>query len=741
MRATYTVAELLALSLPCLPGTERGIRMRAERESWPHGWDSGLGGHKKCYLSHLLPQDVRQAILNLEAAPALAPVAQTPKPEMLPISQAQTDKAMAKADLLRHYLSALAVAPWGKKEAVRDGFLQAYNSGLAYPVLFKALGEVSWKTIEGWKGKVKKHGDTFHLADRRGSCKKGHSGLTPAQTDILLACVLHPNKWRIAEAIRRAQGVMAAKGIDNSHTESTYRRWLDRWIETNNHIWTFNREGAKAWNDKCAYYIERDLNLVNVGDVIIADGHNLNFEIINPWNGKRQNHMTLVLFFDMRSSYPLGWEIMPTENTQSISSALRRAIIRLGKVPQVVYLDNGRAFKSKFFKGSTGFDEAGYAGLYERLGIKTIFAWPYHGQSKPIERFFGSFAEAERLNAISYTGTSIEAKPPRMMRGEKLHRAVHEKAFGNRCLTLTEAHLLVAAWFDEYANRVQSKSSHLQGLRPGDVFLEGRGPGVDVAALDYLMMSVDIKTIHRNGITFQGRNFYAPALYGRTLKADKKVTIRYDLQDPSYLLVYDDQGEFICRAEPVQKMHPAAAHLGTEADVAVLTSQIELKKHQEKEAGASAREFLRDVVLPTHQRQMDRIGVVGQVVEIGAKKIEGREVGARHAVPLLPAPPLSEIDCERIMREAAEAAESHRQQEAATLNIELENMSEPERYDALLEIEMRGQLVPKRWQAFMRYFEEVIESAGDQAYWDARREVIAVMCGKTALCPVADSQG
>ena len=715
MRATYTAAELLALALPCLPGTERGIRSRSERYNWPYTWEKTGAAAARGYLSHLLPKDVRQGIFNLEEIKALVPVNPTPPPEMQPLSQAQTDKGMAKADLLRLYLQATAKVSWSEKGRTRDGFVEAYNSGIPFPALFKAIGPVSWKTIEGWKGKVKKHGDTFQLADRRGSVKKGTTGLTAVQTDILLACALRQNAPRISESIRLAKNIMHSKGIDNSHHEGTYRRWLDSWIETNYPIWIFIREGRKQWNDKCCFYIERDMRLINVGDMIVADGHNLNFNIIDPKDGKPKNHMTLVLYFDMRSSYPLGWEIMPTENTQSISSALRRSIIRLGKLPQVVYLDNGRAFKSKFFQGSTSFDEAGYAGLYERLGIHTIFAWPYNGQSKPIERFFGSMGEAERMNAISYTGTSIANKPARLLRNEKVHQAVHEKAFGDRCLTLAEAHLLVAAWFDEYANRVKTGDSHLKGLRPVDVFMEGRGPGVDIAALDYLMMSQEIKTLHRNGFTFQKQNYFHPVLHNLR----HKVVIRYDLQDLSSILVYDESGKRLCRATPVQQCHPAAAPLGAEEDVMLLESQIELKRSQEKAAG-SAKVFLATVVLPEHQRQLERMGVAGQVIEIGAKK------GAKQ----LPAPPLSESDCERIMAEAEELQRDHSLQQAKQLNLELESLSEGDRYERLLEIEMQGQLVPKRWQNFMRYYEEVISSTNDHEYWDARKAALAIMHGR-----------
>ncbi len=723
-QATYSAQDLAAMSLPCLPGTERNIRARAKREEWTKTYTKIRGGYQYQYLSGLLPDEVKTAItmyelkrdgnLTLTVASQLPVKALQQSAKALNLCEAQLKNALAKADIVRLYEQWVDAAVWGKKDQARTDFLLAYEGG-AWPVLKDLLGEVSWKTIERWKGTIKTHGDALHLAERRGYAKRGQSVVTPEQTKILLACVLHPNRPRIAESIRMARMVMQARGIASGHTESTYRRWLDRWISTNNDVWVFNREGAKAWNDKCAFYIERDLNLVNVGDVIIADGHNLNFEIINPWTGKRQNHMTLVLFYDMRSSYPLGWEIMPTENTQSISSALRRAIIRLGKIPQVVYLDNGRAFKSKFFQGSTSFDEAGYAGLYERLGIKTIFAWPYHGQSKPIERFFGTFAEAERLNALSYTGTSIDNKPARMMRGEKLHRAVHQKAFGDRCLTLEEAHVLIAAWFDEYANREQTRHSHLKGLRPGDVFNEGRGPGVDIEALNYLMMSLEIKTIHRNGITFRGQNYYAPALAGRK----HQVTIRYDLQDDSSLLVYDTNGEFICQALPVQKIHPAAAHLGTEADVANLTQQIEYKRHQEKGASSSAREFLRDVILPENQRQLERMGVEAQVGEIGAKKSQLKQIAA----------PISEVDYENVLAEAEQMGARQQEDDAEQLRKSLSQMSEPNRYEKLIEMQVQGILLCEEWRAFIRYFRTTQAFERSRDYYEEYEAKMAMVYG------------
>lgn len=102
--------------------------------------------------------------------------------------------------------------------------------------------------------------------------------------------------------------------------------------------------------------------------------------------------MTLVLFFDGRSNMPLGWEVMATENVDCISSAFRRSCMYLGKFPRVIYMDNGRAFRAKYFEGCDDFEQAGFLGLYRELGCEIVHAWPYHGQSKTVERFFGLHA-------------------------------------------------------------------------------------------------------------------------------------------------------------------------------------------------------------------------------------------------------------------------------------------------------------------------------------------------------------
>jgi putative transposase len=150
------------------------------------------------------------------------------------------------------------------------------------------------------------------------------------------------------------------------------------------------REGEKALKDKVEPFIVRDASILEVGQILVADGHRLNFQVINPFNGK-PCRAVLVGFLDWRSGALVGYEIMLEENTQCIASALRKFNIKLGRIPDIVYQDNGGAFKAKFFQGGKNFEELGFSGLYGRLGIKSVFAAPYNARAKVIERFFLNF--------------------------------------------------------------------------------------------------------------------------------------------------------------------------------------------------------------------------------------------------------------------------------------------------------------------------------------------------------------
>jgi putative transposase len=547
-----------------------------------------------------------------------------------------------------------------------------FNSGLYLSHLSSVIGQIkSDSTLRKWLNAA----DAESLRPRYGN-RRGQSKATTDEQEALLRVALHPNRLRKSQAVRLARMALRSKGVPSPSSDRTLVRWLNGWIKANYDKWVFAREGSKALNDKCLPFLCRNAELLEVGQVLIADGHKLNFQILHPFTGK-PCRMNMVLWYDWASRWPCGFEIMPNENVQAVASSLRKAILNLGKIPQVAYLDNGKAFKAKIFTDeSIDFEEAGFYGMFARLGIETVFAWPYNAQSKPVERFFGTFSEVERLMP-TFTGTSIQDKPAHMLRNEQLHRAVHLKKYNGWVPTIEEARVIIEGWLAEYGQRPHSG---LKGLCPLDVSESGKGPGVDPESLRHLMMAMEVHTVTRKGISFMTRDYYDPALYGLR----NTVLIKYDLSDLSQILVFDETGRrFICRAEVRQAVHPIAAIAGTSDDLEAVKEGIRLKRSLKRQTEAAARAYV-----------MDAPALV-QIPEVTGGIVQGRNGKAIKVISL------PQGEAEHIEAEAA------RMRVVPVKPKEQPIFSnEVDRYEWCLKHECVEQVLGPDDVTFMRYFEK-----------------------------------
>ncbi len=690
----YSTAEIRK-ALEC--GKDTVLR-RADREKWPSRPRQAKGGGNE-YAFDGLPEAVQTAIMKAEAE---STDSNLPTPHQGPSLESLNDKkrtvALARADLLQLYSDWLSRSKHGKKAEARENFITAYKGG-AWSRILEILGpNVSWKTIERWKVQLRKEKSVVVLADGRGGANTDRAKMTEKHLEVVLRAVLNPNKPTISSALKMARITMEAVGMDFIPSDKTMRRWLEKWKETNFGSWVFTREGKKAWNDKAAFFIERDYSLIEVGDIMVADGHVLNFETLNPWTGKAQR-MELIMWYDMASNCPLGWEIMPTENKLSIAAAFRRACIFLGKYPRIAYLDNGRAFRSKYFNG-TKFEQTGIGGLFQELGVQTIFAWPYHGQSKTVERFFGTLHQLEQW-VPSYVGNCIDNKPPRLHRGEAMHRKAYEGT-GGRPLTMEETHVAVARWIDTYINKPQR--GHLNGRCPAEVFLAGRGPGVDEDQLRHLMMVKEYRRITREGIKLFGERYYAPELYSRT----HSVQVRYDMHDMSCIHIYRD-GEFICTAPKVAKVHPAANLLGDEIHQAEFKKQVTFRKAQEKDAAGYVKGVL-DSALEDQQQRMK---------ELEVKKDEKPE--SKQPKPLTQAK-ITSIEAAKV--KAMDARKDSPAYTPAAENPDI--LSELDKYEYLFTLAYRdGITLREADQEWMEYFETTDEYDNIKARCEQRKRFYA----------------
>lgn len=491
-------------------------------------------------------------------------------------------------------------------------FFSAYNAQVLYPEIYAKLGKVSIGTLQRWKRILGNSNNyellipNYHYEDYSRTC------LSDYEKQIFLKLLLHPNKFSIGKAISLTQYVLKTQGQEYIPAHPTFRKFAN-WYKANYFDkWTFLRDGEKALKEDVIPHIKRDTSKIEIGEVLVADGKRLNFQVINPFTGK-PCRATLIGFLDWKSTTLVGYEIMIEENTQNIASALRNAILNLGKIPKFVYLDNGKAFRGKYFVGSAKFDEIGLKGIYEKLGIKTVFANPYNARAKVIERFFLEMQESFEKLLPSYIGTNIENKPARLRRNEKFHSEIHQEFVP----TIQQTIQMINRWL-EYKNSLPCPNDKTKSIKEMLDSIERQE--INPRELDDLMLAQEIKTITSQGIRFLKSDYYNDALYGLR----QKVIIKYSLFDLSYIDVYTMSGKFLCRAERFTLTHPLAHYTGEINNIEDYKQKIQKQKQLKNKTIKACKEFLNiddlEILEYTLEEKEEEILPLSTVPKIEVKK-------------------------------------------------------------------------------------------------------------------------
>ena len=486
-----------------------------------------------------------------------------------PVTPAIPEKAkqiaLAKVDVISLW-DGYCHGQKNKAKASKE-FVKSFNNNLIDVRLHTIIGDISVASLYRWNKTYKESNKDYYslVPDYNyGSDTEILTQLSDEEQKAILQIMLHPNKFDIGAAYSIIKYNFAQRGLEVK-SKSSYVRFINKYKTNNYDIWTLMREGEKALKDKVAHYNQRDWSKIGVGDMFVADGNVLDCQCINPFTGK-PCRATLVTYMDAFSWYVAGYEIMLTENTQCISSALRNAIIHFGRVPKMVQLDNGRAFKGNFF---TGLKNSGIKGIYEKLGIEVRFATAYNGRTKTVERFFKIFTSSFTKMLNSYIGNNIVNQPAYLRRNEKFHKEMHN----DRVPTIEELKIFLDKWF-EYRNT--QECPNVKGKTVGEVFNSAKGDGVDINMLDDLMMATEIRQVQRNGVSLFGNWYYSPELYGQ----HKKVQVKYSFSDISYVRIYSLKGEFICEAHTDLKLNPHADIFGDAKDMYSVRKALQLQKKQ-----------------------------------------------------------------------------------------------------------------------------------------------------------------
>jgi len=562
--------------------TTKAVQLRAVKNAWPVKEKKKQGGSERFYFADMLPVEVKQALVdrrsvNQSGLPALVHDTAVPK--------RSKQIGLAKYNLVHAFRVAKERAGWGRKGEAAADFLLAYNAGVLMPKVFEVVGDIQLKTLEALDKKLAKHNDDYLcLCDGRGGWKKHGTTkykerqLSEAAKAFFLRCYLRQERPSVIMSIRGTWHALEKAGLDEKPGESTFRRWLKDYETYNAGVICLAREGEKAYKDKFARYITRDPELLEVGQCLVADGKTLNFTILHPETGM-PCRMTLIVFFDWKSRYPLGWQIAPTENQWVILGAFRNACMALGRYPDSVYLDNGRAFKAKLFKGAgldLDFEEMN--GLYARVGTAVFHAKPYNGRAKVVERFFNTFQDQLESQLSSFCGDSIDTKPARLHRNEKYHQKIHQLQTGGRVPTIREAAVIVEQYIQWYA---MQPHTDLQ-FSPMERLMAGRGPGLDPSQL-HLDFLIPVKIHIRRGRAVLWKIDYESDAFDN-LKLNFEAIARVDTADLSRIWCWTTDGIYMGEAYPVRACHPIANLFGDQASVEQVESEIKRQQRVVKNA-------------------------------------------------------------------------------------------------------------------------------------------------------------
>lgn len=246
--------------------------------------------------------------------------------DFTPFDQVYT-KFDGEAKLYGHFCSVVLnrLADCESKVAEWQMIASEYNNGTLAPELYRLKGKRTERALRLWIERYQEAQQDMYALIHRSRNKEHKRKVTDQESALLLQVLLHPNQVSIGSAISALKTKARMGWIESPSSVPTLRRWCTEWAEDNPAIWNQTRKGSKFVAEHIIKTIIRD-NILDVGEVWVADGHTLAFDIYNPKTGKAQR-MTMIMVLDWASRYPVGASLAFTEDSQHIQIAFRNGFL------------------------------------------------------------------------------------------------------------------------------------------------------------------------------------------------------------------------------------------------------------------------------------------------------------------------------------------------------------------------------------------------------------------------------
>jgi transposase InsO family protein len=546
MTEWYSLAELADAKLPGLPDNLASLTRHAEKHGWltPHNCRIEAGKTKpvRKICAGVLPAAARSKLAFLRDTGNAETVDAKNRSKRL----WQRFEVLSKAhkEICQQRLDVLVAVD----DMVRAGI--ALKQALAYQLPKSGVSE---RTYHNWRSMVSGEARADWLAALAPSFSPAASGVIsdvaechPDAWDVLKSDYLRPERPAFTACYRRMVKAAGRKGWSPIPSERTLRRRLEAEVPKAAQI--LAREGKRK-AEQLFPAQTRSKGHLHAMEITNTDGHQIDLFVDVPWQDL-PTRVILLGIQDVYSAKILSHVIAESETWEAVRTCVGAMIENEGgKLPDHLYMDNGRAFASKKISGGARrrnrykIDENEVAGLLKTLGIEPHFTKPYSGRSKPIERAWRDLAEEISKHpamAGAYTGNKPDAKPENY----------RDKAIP---LDVLQAH--AAAIIAEHNARPGRTSPVARGRSFNEVFEESvlhpstiiRQASPDQRAL-WLLASEPVTARKPSGqIHYQGNIYWAPAL---NEYIGKRLSIRFDphkLHDP--VKVYDADGRFVCDAE------------------------------------------------------------------------------------------------------------------------------------------------------------------------------------------------
>ena len=552
----YSAKDLAGF--PGVPGTERGVRMRAERDGWT-ARKRGSGKGREYALATLPPET--QAALLLRERPAVAsnPTrASSPRwtaeriasawqrYEAVPGSLKQEAERRLKA---LHAVSSLTAAGLSITDARASVAAQMQRDGIPGS---------SVKSLERWQAAVR----GAHVSDWLALLVPHYVGRTataelePAAWDLFKADYLRLEQPSAASCYDRLRRI-AAQHPEWAPLPSL--RTLMRRIESElpRQVVILARQGEEALMRTYPAQ-ERDRSGYGALEAVNADGHRFDVFVRLP-DGSAVVRPVLVGFQDLGSGKMLAWRLGETESSDLVRLAFADMVGNYG-IPSHVYLDNGRSFASKYLTGGVMTRYRFRVRAEDPVGVMTRLVgaegihWvtPYHGQAKPIERAWRDLADRIARHpafAGAYVGNNPTAKP---------------ENYGSRAIEWAEFERVVAEEIVAHNARDGRRAAICAGRSFDAVFAEKYERTTVRKAtaeqLRTLLLAAEAVTASREdgSVRLAGNRYWTEAL---SAHAGRRVVLRFDpLQLHQAVDVYALDDSYIGRADCVASVGFADAN-------------------------------------------------------------------------------------------------------------------------------------------------------------------------------------